>query len=69
VTFDVRTVMQARHTDVIRHQRTRHVFAGIEPAIVERNELKHGALPFGCTTIPAFVCADAVTRMWRAGDE
>jgi hypothetical protein len=47
VTLDVPlTVVQARDTHVIGHQRARHRFAGIEPAIVEWNELKHGALPF-----------------------
>jgi hypothetical protein len=39
------TGVQAWHTDVVRHQRTGHGFAGIEPAVVEWNELKHGRAP------------------------
>jgi hypothetical protein len=37
--------VRAWNTHVIRHQRTRHGFAGIEPAVIEWNELHHWRAP------------------------
>jgi len=45
VIFRALALMRAGYSDVIWDQRARQGFAEIEPAVIERNELQHGALP------------------------